>query len=87
MRRIYSGMKLKEREQRGVDEFRAWLAETGRPVPLGMTDDHNFDLRFLNLSDYDHEVAYTELLQNDKWMREHLVPLFENPGKYLKFAN
>ena len=20
-------------------------------------------------------------------MREHLVPLFENPGKYLKFAN
>ena len=58
MRRIYSGMKLKEREQSGVDEFRAWLAETGRPVPLGMTDDHNFDLRFLNLSDYDHEVTY-----------------------------
>ena len=54
-------MTLTEDEQRGVDEFRAWLAETGKPIPLGMTDDHNFDLRFLNHSGYNHEVAYKEL--------------------------
>jgi len=52
---------LTEDEQRGVDEFRAWLAETAKPIPLGMTDDHNFDLRFLNHSGYNHELAYTEL--------------------------
>ena len=87
MRRIYSGMKLREREQRGVEEFRAWLVETGKEIPLGMTDHHYFDLRFLNLSDYDHEIAYKELWLNDKWLRERIIPLFEDPGKYLKLAN
>jgi len=87
VRRIYSGVELREREQRGVDEFRAWLVETGKEAPLGMTDHHNFDLRFLNLSNYNNELAYKELWLNDKWMREHLAPLLEDPGKYLKLAN
>ena len=38
------------------------------------------------MGDYDNELAYEELLTADKWLREHLVPLFEDPGKYLEFA-
>ena len=45
-----------------------------------MLDDHNYELRFLNLNDYNNEKALEEMIQNDKWMRESALARFEDPG-------
>ena len=45
---IYSGVELKEPERKDVDRFRSWVTENDLLMPKGFTDDHNYDLRFLN---------------------------------------
>ena len=32
---IFSGVELREREQKLLDAFRAWTVEQGLPVPIG----------------------------------------------------
>ena len=65
-------------------------------MPRGLTDVHNFDLRSLYevLQYHRHEhrsletsqlqAAYDHLIDNDKWIRERLVPLLEDPGEALE---
>ena len=56
-------------------------------MPAGLTDAHNFDLRSLyEVLQYHHlhehrrletnqlQAAYDHLIDNDKWIRERLVP-------------
>ena len=45
-----------------------------------MNDGHNYDLRFLNLIDYDNVKAYGEMLQNIEFIRDVQIPLMEDPG-------
>ena len=50
-------------------------------MPSGfLNDGHNYDLRFLNLLDYDNVKAYREMLQNIEYIRDVQVPLMEDPG-------
>ena len=64
-------------------------------MPPGLADTHNFELRpiYENL-DYRHDkkrletsqmqAAYDHLINYDKWIRERLVPLLEDPGRALE---
>ena len=52
--RIYSGVKLREFEEQKVKEFRDWITKSDLYMPTGFTDDHNYDLKFLNTMKYDH---------------------------------
>ena len=54
-------------------------------MPSGfMNDGHNYDLRFLNLIDYDNVKAYGEMLQNIEFIRDVQIPLMEDtPGPIL----
>ena len=83
VRRVYYKQELRERERQGVDEFREWARANNKPVPEGMLDDHNYELRFLNLNNYNNEKALDEMIQNDAWMRESALARFEDPGERL----
>ena len=53
-------------------------------MPSGFVNDgHNYDLRFLNLIDYDNAKAYDEMLQNIEFIRDVQIPLMEDPGPIL----
>ena len=45
-----------------------------------MNDGHNYDLRFLNLNDYDNAKAYQEMVENVEFMANTQIPLIEDPG-------
>ena len=71
-------LDLKEENKRVLDEFRAWVAESGRQIPLGYSDEHNYDYRYLLQNKFDKELAYNAIVENDRWLREDLIPLFES---------
>ena len=46
-------------------------------MPLGYSDEHNYDYRYLLQNKFDKELAYNAIVENDRWLREDLIPLFE----------
>ena len=86
-RKIYYNQELEEHEIRGLEEFKAWIKENNKPLPMGMIDEHNFPLRFLSDNNYNNQFAYDRLLANDKWMKEEMLPMFKNPEKVIKTIN
>ena len=54
-------------------------------MPSGfLNDGHNYDLRFLNLLDYDNVKAYREMLQNIEYIRDVQVPMMEDPSSFFE---
>lgn len=50
-------------------------------LPLGfLNDGHNYDLRYLNLLNYDNVAAYREMQQNIDFVQNNQIPLLEDPG-------
>ena len=42
-------------------------------MPPGFTDEHNYDLKFLNTMNYDHEKVYDEILENVRLINEEVI--------------
>ena len=54
-------------------------------MPSGfLNDGHNYDLRFLNLLDYDNVKAYREMLQNIEYIKDVQVPMMEDPSPFFE---
>ena len=86
-RKIYYKQELTERETQGLEEFNAWISENNLPMPIGMIDEHNFALRFLSDNNYNNQFAYDKLLENDRFMKEELLPRFKNPERFIEIMN
>lgn len=76
--RIYSGVELREPERVEVEKFGAWVAENQLFMPSGFTDEHNYVLRYLNTAKQDYQQVYDDIIENDRYLRNVVVPLFEN---------
>ena len=42
-------------------------------MPTGFTDEHNYDLKFLNTMNYNHEKVYDEILENERLINEEVI--------------
>ena len=42
-------------------------------MPTGFTDEHNYDLRFLNTMSYNHEKVYAKILENERLINEEVI--------------
>ena len=78
---IYTEVELRGPERKDVDRFRSWVTENDLFMPKGFTDDHNYDLRFLNTAHQNYQKVYDEIIENDRYLRNELVPLMNDYEK------
>jgi len=77
IRRIFK-TELRDEERQKLDDFRAWVTDSGRELPLGYADEHNYDLRYLTQSNWDMEKAYEVIIENERFLREEMLPILDN---------
>lgn len=61
---IYTGIELREADQIRRDEFRQWLKESNKQIPVGYQE-NNADIRIVNAKQGDFDKAYEDILIND----------------------
>ena len=84
---IFSGVSLKDREQKLLDAFRAWTQEQNLSVPLGYDTDDREDLRILACRSNDFQKAYDAMVLHDRDLRERLAPMLIDYESYLELLN
>ena len=45
-------------------------------MPLGFSDSHNYDLRFLINEGWDKKKAFDSIVKYEKLLREDILPVF-----------
>ena len=82
MNAIYAGVHLREHERTQLRLFYQWISSSKKELPLGFSDEHHEELRFLNTLGREYEHALERISDYDRWLKQELVPILEDFERY-----
>jgi hypothetical protein len=66
-RLIFTGMKLRDREETHLNDFRNYLKTNNLEIPAGYDDESMLILRFLQKLHWDYKKAHAAIMENYEW--------------------
>lgn len=66
-RLIFTGMKLRDREETHLNDFRNYLKTNNLEIPAGYDDESMLILRFLQKLHWDYKKAHAAIMENHEW--------------------